>query len=78
MKAWKNKLVPVLFGLAGVGWLVKTLKQIIKEEPVTMAPLVCRHVLHVCHRLWRCCRAQVQWRCRPVERLTRVFVPRSL
>ena len=34
MKFWKNKLVPILFALAGVLFLVPTVKDLIKGEPV--------------------------------------------
>lgn len=36
----KSNLVAILFALGGVGWLVQTLKQIIKGEPLTATPLV--------------------------------------
>jgi hypothetical protein len=34
MKSWKYWLVPVLFTIGGVGWLLKPLKQYLKGEPV--------------------------------------------
>lgn len=40
MKNWKNKLVPMLFALASVGFLVRPVKQLIKEEPLDATYLV--------------------------------------
>lgn len=40
MKVWKNKLVPILFLLAGVLFLVPVMKQVIQGESVTAAFLV--------------------------------------
>lgn len=40
MKVWKNKLVPILFAIASVGFFVPVVKQVIKEEPVNGAFLV--------------------------------------
>ena len=40
MKNWKNKLVPMLFALASVGFLVQPVKQLIKGEPLNFTFLV--------------------------------------
>ncbi|MEK6286155.1 MAG: hypothetical protein AABO57_10475 [Acidobacteriota bacterium] len=40
MKVWKNKLVTILFALAGVLFLVPTVKSVIKGEPLNVASLV--------------------------------------
>ena len=40
MNVWKNKFVPFLWAFGGVMALVPTVKQIIKEEPVAVWPLV--------------------------------------
>ena len=40
MKGWKMYLVPVLFALGGIGWLIKPLKQLIKGEPLDGALIV--------------------------------------
>ena len=40
MNLWKNKLVPIIFALAGVLFLVPVTKEVIREEPVRVAFLV--------------------------------------
>ncbi|HLF84452.1 MAG TPA: hypothetical protein VI837_09780 [Blastocatellia bacterium] len=37
MKVWKNKLVTILFALAGVLFLVPTVKSVIKGQPLNVA-----------------------------------------
>lgn len=40
MKVWKNKLVTILFALAGVLFLVPTVKSVIKGQPLDVSFLV--------------------------------------
>ena len=40
MKLWNHKLVPILFALAGVLFLVPTVKQVIQGESITASFLV--------------------------------------
>jgi hypothetical protein len=40
MKSWKYAIVPVLFVLGGLGWLVRVVKQLIQEEPINGANIV--------------------------------------
>jgi hypothetical protein len=44
MKNWKNKLVPILFALGGVLFLVPVMKQVIQEEPVKVVFLVIANI----------------------------------
>ena len=39
MKSWKYAIVPILFVLGGMGWLLKVVKQLIREEPVNGAAI---------------------------------------
>jgi hypothetical protein len=34
MKNWKYKIVPILFVVGGMGWLIAALKQLINGEPI--------------------------------------------
>jgi hypothetical protein len=40
MKSWKYKIVPILFVIGGIGWLIGPLKQFIKDEPIRGANIV--------------------------------------
>ena len=40
MMLWKNKLVPILFALAGVLFLVPTVKSVIKGQPLNLPNLI--------------------------------------
>jgi hypothetical protein len=40
MNVWKNKLVPILFALGAVLFLVPVMKQVIQGEPVKVVFLV--------------------------------------
>ena len=51
MKSWKYAIVPILFVLGGMGWLLRVVKQLIREEPIT-AP---RSFSQACSRSHRYC-----------------------
>jgi hypothetical protein len=40
MKAWKYTVVPILFVIGGLGWLLRVVKQLIREEPISGAAIV--------------------------------------
>jgi hypothetical protein len=40
MKSWKYAIVPILFILGGMGWLLRVVKQLIREEPISGAAIV--------------------------------------
>jgi hypothetical protein len=40
MKSWKYSIVPILFVLGGMGWLLKVVKQLIRVEPVSGTAIV--------------------------------------
>jgi hypothetical protein len=40
MKSWKYAIVPILFVLGGMGWLLRVVKQLIREEPVSGTAIV--------------------------------------
>jgi phosphotransferase system glucose/maltose/N-acetylglucosamine-specific IIC component len=40
VKGWKYKMVPILFVLGGMGWLLSVVKQLVKEEPISGANIV--------------------------------------
>jgi len=40
MKSWKYAIVPTLFVLGGMGWLLRVVKQLNKDEPISGAAIV--------------------------------------
>jgi hypothetical protein len=40
MKSWKYAIVPILFVLGGMGWLLRVVKQLVREEPISGAAIV--------------------------------------